>query len=79
MRRNDNVVDLRGTSVEVGDNFEKALRQFNRLVQNKGVVKECRARQTYTKPSETKQLKRKEAQRAWRKKQIKMDPRMAKK
>lgn len=79
MRKNDNVVHLRGTTVDVGDNFERAMRQFSRLVQNKGVIKECRERQTYTKPSETKQLKKKEAQKAWRKKQFKMDPRMAKK
>lgn len=55
---------ISGLSVEVRDDrFEKALRQFNRKVQNSGILKEAKERRHYTKPSEARKIQKKVARR----------------
>lgn len=51
----------RGLSVSVQDSHngvEKALRKLKRKVMDDNLLRECRERQTYTKPSELKQRAR---------------------
>ncbi|MCM8830650.1 MAG: 30S ribosomal protein S21 [Candidatus Omnitrophica bacterium] len=40
--------------IEKKEDFEKALRKFNIQCKREGILKECRERQYYTKPSEKK-------------------------
>lgn len=62
-KKDPTVIELSGVSVEVkGDHrFKKAMRDFIRKTQEAGIVKECRERQHYEKPSETRRKKRKAA------------------
>ena len=41
-------------SVTVDGNVQKALKQFKKKTNNEGIIKECRARTEYVKPSEKK-------------------------
>mgnify|MGYP000001667958 FL=1 len=41
-------------SVKVDGNVQRALKQFKKKTNNEGVIKECRARTEYVKPSEKK-------------------------
>jgi len=57
-------------TVEVrGDNLEKALRVLKKKVQKAGIVKELRAKQYFSKPSEIKREKAKERSKIIRKAQ----------
>jgi small subunit ribosomal protein S21 len=58
----------RGNSVEVRDNFEKAIRKFKKNVQESGVLEELRKREQYTKPSEERKKLRNLARRRWERK-----------
>lgn len=69
MRRNSSSDIIQGLSVEVGYDFERSLRQFSRLVQNSGILRESRDRQTYTVRSEKKQIAKKQAISRWKKQQ----------
>lgn len=63
----------KGLHVTVYDGqFDKALRLFKKKVQKAGVVKECRQREHYVKPSVEKQEAKKEAVKRWRKQQKKL-------
>jgi len=60
MRRTSGYKMISGLAVEVRDGkFERALRQFNKKVQNSGIIKEMRDRRYFEKPSETKKIKKK--------------------
>lgn len=79
MKRNNNKfpVEISGTSVEVSDNdpvLNHALRQFNRKVQDAGIIKSCKDRMHYEKPSSVRKRKKKAARKRWLKKQSKMMP-----
>lgn len=65
MRRNQTTeVVIKGLKVEVyNGNFEKALRQFKKKVQNSGKLQEVKDRETYEKPSSVKQKKKNAAKR----------------
>lgn len=77
MRNNNNKfpVTVSGVSVDItDDNFNRAMRQFTRKAQEAGIVKSCKDRMHYEKPSSVKQRKRKAARKRWLKKQSKMEP-----
>lgn len=66
---------ISGTSVEViNDNFAKAMSQFKRKVSNADIIKECRDRQYYEKPSTVRQRKSKAARNRWERKLREMQP-----
>ena len=79
MKNNSNKfpVTISGTSVEVEDNdtnLRRAMRQFNRKVQDAGIIKSCKDRMHYEKPSSVRKRKKKAARKRWLKKQSKMQP-----
>lgn len=79
MKRNDNKfpVTISGVSVEVDSTdggFKRAMRQFNRKVQDAGIIKSCKDRMYYEKPSSEKKRAKKAARKRWLKKQSKMQP-----
>jgi small subunit ribosomal protein S21 len=57
----------RGISVQVNDNFEKAMRKFKKKVQDSGKLLELRGRQNYVKPTTERKLKANAARNRWRK------------
>lgn len=63
MAKHDNrfPVVVSGTSVEVGDNFEYALRKFKRKAQDAGIVQECRDRMHHTTKTESRRKSKKQA------------------
>lgn len=58
---------IEGLSVEVGNNFEKSLRQFIKKVNNSGKLREVRERQEYKKPSIERKERKKQAIKRWHK------------
>jgi small subunit ribosomal protein S21 len=44
--------------IESGESFERALKKFSAQVKREGIVKSCRERQYYTKPSQKRRQKR---------------------
>lgn len=79
MKNNSNrfPVEISGTSVEVDDNdqnLKRAMRQFNRKVQDAGIIKSCKDRMHYEKPSSVRKRKKKAARKRWLKKLSKMQP-----
>ena len=59
---------IRGLYVEVvGDNVEKALRKFKKMVTDSGMLQELRARETYEKPTTKRKRKKMAAKQRWRK------------
>ena len=44
--------------VKEGENIERALKKFKRKYEKTGVIKELRARQSFTKPSVSNRMKR---------------------
>lgn len=60
---------LNGRSVIVGPdgNVEKALRKFKKKIQNSGLLLELRERETYTKPTTKRKIKKGQAKSRWRK------------
>jgi small subunit ribosomal protein S21 len=58
---------FKGRSVLVVDgNVEKALRKFKKKIQNSGLLMELRDRETYTKPTTHRKLKRSAAKNRWK-------------
>ena len=71
MKRNRNDVrseSVKGLSVSVGDNFEKAFRIFNKKVQESGKLREVRERCHYVSDSEKRVKSQKMAKKRWQKK-----------
>lgn len=58
----------RGLTVEVeNDRFEKAMRLFKKKVDEAGILKELRDRESYVKPSIDRKLKKNAAVKRWKK------------
>jgi len=55
----------RGITVEVREDFGRALRTFSKKVQDSGILKELKERTAYESPSERKQRMRKQARKRW--------------
>jgi len=47
-------------NIESNETIEQALRRFNRIIQEEGILDEVKERQFYIKPSATKRIKDKE-------------------
>ena len=62
-------MSLHGRSVMVGadGNVEKALRKFKKKIQNSNLLIELRERETYTKPTTRRKLKKGAAKSRWKK------------
>jgi len=62
-------LSLNGRSVIVGPdgNVEKALRKFKKKIQNCGLLLELRERETYTKPTTKRKVKKGQAKSRWKK------------
>ena len=60
---------LNGRSVIVGPdgNVEKAMRKFKKKIQNSGLLLELRERETYTKPTTRRKIKKSQAKSRWKK------------
>jgi small subunit ribosomal protein S21 len=59
---------MNGRSVLVPDgNVEKAIRKFKKKIQNSGLLLELRERETYTKPTTRKKIKKSQAKSRWKK------------
>ncbi len=68
MARNYNNPKLvKGLSVEVGDNFNAALRKFKKKVDESGILMEVLKRQSYEKPTAERKRKKGAAKARWRK------------
>ena len=68
MPRNQNNPKLvRGLSVEVGDNFNSALRKFKKKVDESGLLMDVLKRQSYEKPTTERKRKKGAAKARWRK------------
>lgn len=68
MARNQNNPKLvRGLSVEVGDNFNSALRKFKKKVDDSGLLMDVLKRQSYEKPTTERKRKKGAAKARWRK------------
>lgn len=55
------------------DQFEKAMRRFKRKVEAAGVIRECRERQEYVKPSTRRKLAKAAGRARWLRKLKKME------
>lgn len=68
MTRNlNNHKQLKGLTVEVGDNFNAALRKFKKKVDESGLLMEILKRQHYEKPTTERKRKKGAAKARWRK------------
>ena len=57
----------KGLTVEVRDDFNRALRTFSKKVQDSGILKEVKERSEYEKPSIRRQRMIKQARKRWEK------------
>lgn len=55
----------RGMTVEVREDFGRALRTFSKKVQDSGLLKDVKERMSYESPSERKQRMKKQARKRW--------------
>ena len=67
MAKHQNNNKLRGLSVEVGDNFNAALRKFKKKVDESGILMDVLKRQAYEKPTTERKRKKGAAKARWRK------------
>lgn len=59
---------LFGRTVTIADgNIEKGLRKFKKKIQNSGLLLELRERETYTKPTTRRKIKKGAAKSRWKK------------
>ena len=65
MQRNQNNKPVRGLRVEVGDNFNAALRKFKKKVDESGLLMDVLKRQHYEKPTTTRKRKKGAARARW--------------
>ena len=68
MRKHNNLNKITGLRVEVDGNFDKALRIFNKKVQNSGLIREVREREHFEKPSSKRKKAKALAKKRWQKK-----------
>ena len=64
MQRNYNK-PVKGLRVEVGDNFNAALRKFKKKVDESGLLMDVLSRQSYEKPTTTRKRKKGAARARW--------------
>lgn len=64
--------------VDEGENLEKALKRFKRIVEKEGIIREWKKREYYEKPSIVKNRKKKALERKQQKKIRKMQQAMNK-
>jgi small subunit ribosomal protein S21 len=64
---NNQTKNLTGLRVEVGDNFNSALRKFKKKVDDSGLLMEVLKRQQYEKPTTERKRKKGAAKARWRK------------
>jgi ribosomal protein S21 len=57
----------RGLTVEVKEDFNRALRTFSKKVQDSGILKEVKERMEYEKPAVKRQRMKKAARKRWEK------------
>ncbi len=57
----------KGLTVEVRDDFNRALRTFSKKVQDSGILKEVKDRMSYEKPAVERQRMKKQARKRWEK------------
>jgi ribosomal protein S21 len=57
----------RGLTVEVKEDFNRALRTFSKKVQDSGILKEVKERMEYEKPAIRRQRMKKAARKRWEK------------
>lgn len=67
MQRNQNNKPVKGLRVEVGDNFNAALRKFKKKVDESGLLMEVLKRQQYEKPTTERKRKKGAAKARWKK------------
>lgn len=68
MRKFNKPDRITGLRVEVDGHFDKALRIFNKKVQNSGLLREVREREHFEKPSEKRKKAKAMAKKRWQKK-----------
>lgn len=66
-RHHNNHKPLKGLTVEVGENFNAALRKFKKKVDESGLLMEVLKRQCYEKPTTERKRKKGAAKARWRK------------
>ena len=57
----------KGNTVEVRDNFEKAIRKFKKKVQDSGILNDLRERESYEKPTTRRKRLKNLSKRRWKK------------
>jgi ribosomal protein S21 len=72
MRKNNNRGPIKGLSVTVDRDFNRALKLFSKKVNESGKLREVRERMEYEKPAVKKQRDKKMARKRWLKKQEQM-------
>lgn len=65
MQRNQNNKPVKGLRVEVGDNFNAALRKFKKKVDESGLLMDVLKRQHYEKPTTVRKRKKGAARARW--------------
>ncbi len=65
MQKNHNNKLVKGLRVEVGDNFNAALRKFKKKVDESGLLMDVLKRQSYEKPTSVRKRKRGAARARW--------------
>lgn len=67
MQRNQNNKPVKGLRVEVGENFNAALRKFKKKVDESGILMDVLKRQQYEKPTAVRKRKKGAAKARWQK------------
>jgi small subunit ribosomal protein S21 len=66
MTPSNNRKPLKGLAVEVGDNFNSALRKFKKKVDDAGKMQDVLAKQSYEKPTTKRKRKKGAAKARWK-------------
>jgi small subunit ribosomal protein S21 len=66
------VISIAYIRVDDGENLEKAIKRFKRMVEKEGIIREWKKREYYEKPSTIRNRKRKSLERKLAKKARKM-------
>ena len=66
------MIDIAYVKVDDGENLEKAIKRFKRMVEKEGIIREWKKREYYEKPSTIRNRKKKSLERKIQKKIRKM-------
>jgi small subunit ribosomal protein S21 len=66
------VITIAYIKVDEGENLEKSIKRFKRMVEKEGIIREWKKREYYEKPSTIKNRKRKSLERKLQKKMRKL-------